>query len=317
MRAVGVIEFGGPESLRVVDLPEQHAGPGEVRLRVHAATVNPTDTYVRNGARAEAQRADPPPYVPGMDAAGVVDEVGDGVDTGIAVGDRAMAIVVPRGSHGAYRESLVVPAGSVARAPAGSTHAEASTLPMNGLTARLSLDLLDLGPGQTVAVTGAAGCYGGYVVQLAKDDGLTVIADASEADKDLVSMLGADIVVPRGDGFAAAVREHVPGGVDGLADGAVQNDAVIGAIADGGAFTSVRGFTGDPQRDIRFSTTWVTSYAEDHARLDQLRQQAEAGLVTLRVAETYPAERAAEAHRRLEAGGTRGRCVITFNDSAE
>ena len=317
MRAVGVIEFGGPESLQVVDLPEQHAGHGEVRLRVHAATVNPTDTYVRNGARAEAQRADPPPYVPGMDAAGVVDEVGDGVDTGIAVGDRAMAIVVPEGRHGAYRESLVVPAGSVARAPAGSTHAGASTLPMNGLTARLSLDLLDLHPGQTVAVTGAAGCYGGYVVQLAKDDGLTVIADASEADEDLVSMLGADIVVPRGDGFAAAVREHFPGGVDGLADGSVQNDAVIGAIADGGAFTSVRGFKGDPQRDIRFSTTWVTSYAEDHARLDQLRQQAEAGSVTLRVAQTYPAEQAAEAHCRLEAGGTRGRCVITFSDSAE
>ena len=129
-------------------------------------------------------------------------------------------------------------------------------------------------------------------------------------------MLGADIVVPRGDGFADAVREHFPNGVDGLADGSVQNEAVFGAIADGGAFTSVRGFKGEPQRDIRFSTTWVTSYAEDHARLDQLREQAEAGSVTLRVAQTYPAEDAAEAHRRLEAGGTRGRCVITFSDEA-
>jgi NADPH:quinone reductase-like Zn-dependent oxidoreductase len=310
------MEHGGPEALQVVDLPEQHAGPGEVRLRVHAATVNPTDTYVRNGARAGAQQEDPPPFVPGMDAAGVVEEVGEGVDTGIAVGDRAMAIVVPKGSHGAYRENLVVPAGSVARAPAGTSHAEASTLPMNGLTARLSLDLLGLQPGQSIAVTGAAGCYGGYVVQLAKDDGLTVIADASEADEDLVSMLGADIVVPRGDGFADAVREHFPGGVDGLADGSVQNDAVLGAIADGGAFTSVRGYKGEPQRDIAFTTTWVTSYAEDHARLDQLREQAEAGSVTLRVAQTFPAEQAAEAHRRLEAGGTRGRCVITFSDEA-
>lgn len=313
MRAVGVNTYGGPEALELVELPETHAGPGEVRLRVYAATVNPTDTYSRNGDRAEAQKADPGPYVPGMDAAGIVDEVGEGVTTGIAVGDRAMGIVVPKGTHGAYRESLVLPAESVARAPEGTSHAEASTLPMNGLTARLSLDLLGLEPGQTIAVTGAAGCYGGYVVQLAKADGLTVIADASAADTELVTSLGADIVVPRGPGFADAVREHYPDGVDGLADGSVQNAEVIGAIADGGSFTSVRGYPGEPQRDISFSTTWVTSYATEHAKLDRLREQAEAGELTLRVAETYPAANASDAHARLEAGGTRGRCVIEFD----
>ena len=140
MRAVGVIEFGGPEALQVVDLPEVHAGPDEVRIRVHAAAVNPTDTYVRNGARAEAQRKDPPPYIPGMDAAGVIDEIGAGTATDLVVGDEVMAMVIPSGSHGAYRESIVLAADSVARAPAGSTHVEAATLPMNGLTARQSLD---------------------------------------------------------------------------------------------------------------------------------------------------------------------------------
>lgn len=313
MKAIGVVSYGGPDALELVDLPEVHAGPGEVRLRVHAVTVNPTDTYVRNGDRAEAQQAHPGPYVPGMDAAGIVDEVGEGVATGIAVGDRAMAIVVPKGTHGAYRESLVVPAGSVAKAPVGTSHVEASTLPMNALTARLSLDLLGLQAGQTLAVTGAAGCYGGYVVQLAKADGLMVIADASDADRTLVASLGADIVVPRGEGFADAVRKQFPDGVDGLADGSVQNDQVVGAIADGGAFTSVRGFAGEPQRDITFTTTWVTSYAEEHAKLDRLRQQVEDGQLTLRVAATYPAARASEAHARLEAGGTRGRCVIEFD----
>ncbi len=312
MRAVGVITYGGPEALEIVDLPEVHAGPGQVRLRVEAAAVNPTDTYVRNGARADAQKADPPPYVPGMDAAGVVDEVGEGVDTGIQVGDAAMAMVVPSGSHGAYRESIVLEAGAVVPAPAGASAVEACTLPMNGLTARLSLDLLGLSPGQTLAVTGAAGAYGGYVVQLAKDDGLTVIADASADDEALVTSLGADIVVPRGPGFADHVRAHFPDGVDGLADGSVQNDEVVGAIADGGAFTSVRGWRGEPIRDISFTTTWVTSYDGDYGRLDRLRQQVESGAVTLRVAGTYPAEQAGEAHARLEAGGTRGRCVITF-----
>ena len=85
---------GGPDALEVVDLPEVHAGPDQVRARIHAAAVNPTDTLARNGSRAEQQKADPPPYVPGMDVAGIVDEVGDGVSTGVQVGDTVMAMVV-------------------------------------------------------------------------------------------------------------------------------------------------------------------------------------------------------------------------------
>jgi NADPH2:quinone reductase len=307
------MNFGGPEALEVVDLPETHAGPGQVRVRGYAAAVNPTDTYTRNGDRAEALKADSPPYVPGKDLAGIVDEIGEGVETGIALGDRVIAMVVPKASHGGYSASIVLEAGAVVPAPAGTSHAEACTLPMNGLTARLSLDLLGLDPGQTLAVTGSAGAYGGYVVQLAKADGLTVIADAAPADVELVTSLGADIIVERGDDFADKVHAHFPAGVDGLADGAVMNDLAIGAIRDGGAFTSVRGYRGEPQRDISFSTTWVTSYDGDFEKLDRLRQQVEDGQVTLRVAATYPAERASEAHARLEAGGTRGRCVIEFS----
>ena len=303
---------GGPEALEVVDVPEVHAGPGQVRIRIHAAAVNPTDTMARNGSRAEQQKVDPPPYVPGMDAAGVVDEVGEGVNTGVKVGDAVMAMVIPKGSHGAYREQIVLEAPAVVPAPAGASHAEACTLPMNGLTARQSLDLMGLKPGQTLAVTGAAGAYGGYVVQLAKADGLTVIADASEADHELVKALGADIVVRRGDDVAKRFLEYFPSGVDGLADGAVQNELVISAVRDGGAFTSVRGFVGEPQRDIKFTATSVRTYDGDYEKLDRLRQLVETGAVTLRVAATYPAEQASETHRRLQAGGTRGRFVIEF-----
>jgi NADPH:quinone reductase len=312
MRAVGLFTHGGPDVLQVVEVPEVHAGPGEVRIRVHAATVNPTDVGVRNGTRAEQRKVDPPPYVPGMEAAGIVDEVGSGVPDRLKVGDAVMAIVVPKASHGAYREQIALDARSVVRAPAGRIHSEACTLPMNGLTARLSLDLLKLSPGQVIAVTGAAGAYGGYVIQLAKAEGLTVIADASEKDEKLVASLGADIVVRRGDDVASRIREHFPQGVDGLADGAVLNERVIPAVRDGGAFTSVRGFQGIPQRDIRFAATFVRSYAQEFEKLDRLRQQVEAGKITLRVAEVYPPERTAEAHRRLEAGGTRGRLVIQF-----
>ncbi len=312
MRAVGLFVHGGPDVLQVIDVPEVHAGPGQVRIRNHAATVNPTDVGTRNGTRAEQQKAFPPPYVPGMEAGGIIDEIGSGVTTGVKVGDRVLAMVIPTGDHGAYREQIAVDARSVVLAPAGTSHAQACTLPMNGLTARRSLDLLGLAPGQTLAVTGAAGAYGGYVIQLAKAEGLTVIADAAEKDEELVRRLGADIIVRRGDDFAAHVREHFANGVDGLADGAVLNERVIPAVRDGGGFTSVRGFKGADQRGIKFAPTFVREYTNDFAKLDKLRQQVDSGILTLRLGVTYAPAQAPEAHRRLEAGGTRGRIVLEF-----
>jgi NADPH:quinone reductase-like Zn-dependent oxidoreductase len=226
-----------------------------------------------------------------MDVAGVLAEVGDGVTSGVAVGDHVMGVVMPRRTHGAYREDIVLPARSVVKAPAGASHAEASTLPMNGLTAVAALDLLDLRPDQVLVVTGAAGVFGGYVVQLAKIAGLTVIADASEPDEDLVRALGADIVVRRGPDFADGVRKH---------------------FRDGGAMATVRRYHGDGQRGLRIMPVSVRDYREAWEELDRLRQLAEKGKVTLRVADTYPAERAADAHRRFEAGGVRGRLVLLF-----
>ncbi|HYZ55962.1 MAG TPA: zinc-binding dehydrogenase [Streptosporangiaceae bacterium] len=223
-----------------------------------------------------------------------------------------MAIVVLWGAHRAYAERVVVPAESVARVPAGAMDVEAATLPMNALTVRLALDTLALGPGQTLAVTGAAGAVGGYAVQLGKADGLRVVADASEADEQLVRDLGADIVVRRGKEFAGRVREAVPEGADGLIDGALLDELVVPAVRDGGRIATVRGFQGPEERSITFHPVMVRDYAREQAKLDRLRQQVEDGQVTLRVARTFPAEQAAEAHRILEAGGTRGRLILEF-----
>ena len=317
MRAAGVTEFGGPEALHLVDVPEVHAGPGEVRVAVRAAAVNPTDTNSRSGFYVSPGVPPEMPWIPGMDLAGVVDEVGPDTDGRLAVGDRVMAVVLPTGSHGAYREQVALPAASVVPVPAGADDAAASSLPMNGLTARLALDRMALRPGDVLAVTGAAGSFGGYVVQLAKAEGLTVVADASEADTALVRSLGADVVLPRGEGFAAAVRERYPDGVAGLADGSVQGAQVLPAVRDGGVVTTVRGYRGEDApaelaRGLRVVPVFVRDYGTNTAALDRLREQAEAGVVTLRVADVLPAAEAAEAHRRLEAGGVRGRLVLSF-----
>ena len=312
MRVIGVTEFGGFDSLHVIELPEVHAGPGEVRIRVHAAAVNPTDTFIATGGRAEMLKKDPPPYVPGMDAAGVLDEIGPGVSTDLVVGDHVMAIVMPKASHGGYSEYLAVPVESVARVPKGASLVEASTLPMNGLTAQLAMDLLAMQPGQTLAVTGAAGAYGGYMVQLGKAAGLRVIADAAPKDEALVRSLGADVVVLRGPDVAAHIRKFMPEGVDALTDGSVQQGAVLAAVRDGGAIAAVRAWSGGTERDITVHSVWVRDYIKAQAKLDGLRQLVEQGNVTLRVARTFPAAQAADAQRLLAAGGTRGRVVLEF-----
>jgi NADPH2:quinone reductase len=312
MRAVGVTEFGGPEALHLVEVPVEPLGSGQVRLRVTAATVNPTDTYSRNGTYQQRDPVKEFPYVPGMDVAGELVEIGDGVQTDLEIGAHVMGIVVPTGAHGGYREDLVLPVRSIARVPAGASDPAAATLPMNGLTARLALDRMALQPGEVLAVTGAAGAFGGYVVQLAKAEGLIVVADAAEGDEELVRELGADVVVRRGDEVAARIREQFPDGVDGLADGSVQDAAVLPAVKDGGAVTTVRGYRGDGRRGLRVFPVLVREYAEQAEALDRLREQVEKGELTLRVAQTFPAAAAAEAHRRLEAGGVRGRLVLIF-----
>lgn len=167
MRVVGMNDFGGPDKLKVFDIKEVHPGPGEVRIRVHAASVNPVDIAFRSGQMGGfAGRSRP--LIPGKEAAGVISEVGSGVKW--QVGDRVMAIASPFSPYGgAYADEVVVPAEHISRIPEGLDFAAASTLPMNGVTAHTTLDQLNLAPGQTLAVTGAAGIVGGYIIQLAKN----------------------------------------------------------------------------------------------------------------------------------------------------
>ena len=313
MRVVGFLAPGGPEVLAVHDVPQPHAGPGEVRIAVRAAAVNPTDVSLREGRRGTGEL--PPPHVPGMDAAGVIDEVGpataDGDTSPWRVGDEVMAMAIPLVGHGgAYVEFLVADADSIARMPSGRTFVEAATLPMNGLTAMQALDLLELPVGATVAVTGAAGTLGGYVVQLATQRGLRVLADAGPADYDTVLSFGADRVVERGDDVARRFRALAPDGVDGLVDCAVLDDRALPAVRDGGRLVSVRCWPGIAGHPVTVRPVWVFDEYHQRGRLDHLRESVENGTLTLRVAGSLPFGEAPEAHRRLAAGGLRGRLVL-------
>jgi NADPH:quinone reductase-like Zn-dependent oxidoreductase len=315
MLAIGFEEPGGPEVLRAMQVPEPHAGPGQVRIRVEAATVNPSDLVTRAGLAHDRYRDVTPPYVPGWDAAGVVDEADP--TNRWRIGDRVVAITRPvLEGGGAYAEWIVVSSDSVAPMPAGADAVTAATLPMNGLTAYLALDAAGTEAGGTIAVTGAAGAVGGYVIELAKHHGLTVLADASPQDRQLITDLGADIVVARGADFAQRIRQQVPGGVDGVIDCALQGSAVLPAIGDNGSYVALRPprLSGniEPERGIGVHYVMVTDHVRDSATLDQLSRLAAAGVLTLRVARTFPATQAADAHRMLEAGGVRGRFVLTF-----
>ena len=311
MRAVAIPSFGGPEVLEVAELPVPEPGPGEVRIHVEAATVNPTDIGMRSGNSAATLSEKEAPFVPGMEAAGTIDAVGEGASW--QVGDRVMAIVLPqRTGRGAQAEFCVVPQASVARIPENSTFAQAATIPMNGLTVRRALDVLGLRAGDTLLVTGAAGAVGSYGIELGKADNLRVIGVASSSDEAFVLGLGATDFFVRGDDLVEQVRAKYPDGVDAVLDAAVIGSPVLGAIRDRGQVAAVRLFVGEPEREITVSQIRVSDYAENQAALDALGRLAESGGLTLRVAETFPPERAADAQQRLATGGVRGRLLIEF-----
>lgn len=310
MRASGFNRYGPPEVLEIVELPDLTPHEGQVRVRVEAATVNPSDLLFRSGALA-AVITGAEPYVAGLEFAGTIDAVGPDVDWEPGAAVIGITAFIPNG-RGAHAEQVVVDARSVAAAPQNASMAEAATLPMNGLTARLALDRLGLSPGQTLAVTGAAGAVGGYVVQLAASEGIRVVGISAAADETLVSGLGAHEFVARGAAAADAVREATGAGADVVLDAALIGQGFLPAIRDGGTILCLRPFAGELQRGISAELISVRDYGTESEKLRSLAQSVEQGALTPRVAETFPIERAAEAHEQVEAGGRRGRLVLVL-----
>jgi NADPH:quinone reductase-like Zn-dependent oxidoreductase len=307
MRAVTARTFGGPEVLEITDVPVPDMGPGQLRIRVEAATVNPVDIATRAGFLAKAGlMARTTDVAIGWDVAGVVDESA----AGFTAGDRVIGLRDRLDvATGAQADYIVLDAGNVALAPQNVDAIAAATIPLNGSTALQALRLAGLSAGQTLLVTGAAGAVGGYAVELAAAQGIHVVAAASEADEALVRGLGARDFVGRQEDLAAAVRRIVPGGVDAALDVAKVGVRALDAVRNGGAFIAfAAGAEPLGLRGIRVANVWVRADRDD---LGELVAYVEKSQLTLRVADTMPLEKVTEAQVRLAAGGLRGRLVLT------
>ncbi len=293
MLAVAFDTFGGPEVLRLAELPEPTAKPGEIVIKVAAATVNPTDTMMRAGKQAALMTAMKPPFIAGMELSGHVHAVGEGV-TALKVGQPVMSIINPRApGGGAAAQYVAVPAASAAALAPSVDLVGAATVPMNGLTAKMAIEILGLPPGSSVLITGGAGAMGGYSIQIAKYFGLKVVADGNDSDVDLLRKLGAQNVVPRGDAMAASVKQLYPNGVDGAIDAALLRDSVAPLVRDGGAAVSVRQthLFADPR--LRSANVGVLGQLTNNAAMVWLAEMLAKGVITARVAKAYPIAQAA------------------------
>ncbi len=298
MKAVQFAEYGGAEVLRIVEVEEPHAGASQIRIVIRAAGVNGIDWKIRAGYMRE-QMPLPLPAGTGLDAAGVVDEVGDGVD-GVAIGDAVF------GSGSATFAEYAVLTSWVAK-PAGLSFEEAAGYPIPVETAIRIVNQVGVQPGETLLVSGAAGGVGSAVLQIARDRGIAVIGTASVRNQGYLRSLGA-IPTTYGDGLVERVRALAPDGIDAALD-----------IAGSGVIPELIALTGDPAKVLSIADfsapqhgAQVSGTSTNKAgALAEAARLFTAGTFSIPVEKTFPLGGAAEAHAASAAGHVAGKLVVT------
>ncbi|WP_410874054.1 NADP-dependent oxidoreductase [Nocardia sp. A7] len=308
MKAIRFHDFGTSEVLRYEDIDRPVPGAGQVLVQVAATSFNPVDDHIRAGHMVEMLPI-ALPYVPGLDLAGTVTELGADV-TGVAVGDRVVAML-PLNSAGGGAEYALVPVESVAPAPRTTELVDAAALPLTGLAAwQLAFELAELKPGQTVLVNGAAGAVGSLVVQLAVDAGAQVTAMDAPQHADRLRGYGAVRVngpLDLAAGPAAVggpfevVVNHVRFSPEELAQ-------LTNYVADGGVAVSSAGpIPEDTTRGVRTASLWVRS---DGAQLSELVAKVDAGKLQIHIADRRPLAELADVHADAAAGRLAGKTVV-------
>lgn len=298
MKAIQFSQFGGPDVLELVELPDPHPAAGQIRIAVRAAGINPIDWKMRSGAMGGDL-----PQTTGREVAGVVDEVGDGV-TDVKPGDKVFGFAA--GGGGAAQLAL---SSDYARIPPSLDFASAAALPVAVETAVRTLDLLGVGPDTTVVINGAAGGVGSAAVQIARARGARVIGTASEGNHDYLRSLGAEPTA-YGEGLEQRVRELAPDGVDAALD-AAGGGALPALVALAGSpdrVVTIADYQGAQETGVAFSGGMGTGRAV-HA-LGEIGQLIEAGEFSLPIAQTFRLDQIGKAHEASETGHVRGKLVL-------
>lgn len=299
MRAVVATRFGGPDVLTVTELPEPTTGPGQLKIDVVTAGLNPVDAMIRRGEMGGTA-----PTRLGTEFAGTVREIGPGV-TGFSVGDA----VIGFGAMGSYAEVQVLPAAQVAHKPSELSWEVAGGLSGVGQTAMTVLDAFALQPGDTLLVHGASGGVGSMLVQLAVRAGIRVIGTASERNHDYLRGLGA-VPVAYGDGLVDRLRAAAPEGIDAVIEmsGLWENVEASLEFVPVERIASLLPSTA--QRGVRFIGVQRSS-----ARLTWLAGLVAAGELHAEVQETFTLDEAAAAHAQLDTKHTRGKLVFRVREA--
>ncbi|BDY26664.1 NADP-dependent oxidoreductase [Mycolicibacterium mageritense] len=310
MRAIMQNEWDGPEAVRLVEVPEPHPDPTEVKVRVHAAAVNPVDYYTSRGLAYNRVLA--LPFIHGWDVAGVVEEVGYGV-TRFRVGDRVFGMPRFPRQAGGYAEFVTAPSRHLATIPTGLSFTEAAALPLAGLTAwQMLVDVAGTAPGQRVLVSTAAGGVGYLAVQIAKSLGAYVIGTARAAKHDFVRSLGADEVV---DYTTTPVHEAV-GGVDVVIQmfGGAAGREALNCLRPNGILVSAQA-AWTPGLFERASELNVHAYdylvEPDATGMQSIAELVASQRLHVHVTTTYPLDEAAQALKAIGDGRTTGKIVLT------
>ncbi|MBE1575523.1 NADP-dependent oxidoreductase [Amycolatopsis roodepoortensis] len=296
MRAITITQYGEPDVLQAAEVPLPEPGPGQVRVAVKAAGVNPIDWKIRSGAMAEVRPVEFP-HILGLELAGVVDAVGEGAE--FAVGDE----VFGWSDTGAYTEYAL--ATTVIRKPAGLSWAEAASLPIVGETALRVLGELEVKPGETVVIHGASGQVGRIATQAAVALGATVVGLAGASSLDEVKALGG-VPVRYGDGWVSRVRSVAPDGVDAVFDA-----AGFGVLAE-----SVD-LLGSPDRLITIADPAAYAqglkFSASGSQTQAVLEDLVARELKLKLGSSYALADAAEAHRESATGHAGGKITLALS----